>query len=143
MSAGIRFAPFAEEHTSQVHEFAPVPDGYSYLEALVVEFACKMGLSTSYACRGPSHTTASCGWRARQIWYARTSRPAARPQPLRRMESADTMSSRFICPIPNLLRPRADGLSISVNITLLDSGRERGRHGVSVESERHGYADRL
>ena len=127
MSAGITFRLFAEEHTFQLREFAPVPDGYGCLEALVAEFACKTELSTSYACRGPSHTTASCGWRARQVLYARTSRPAARPQALRRTENADSMRSRFTCAIPDLPRPRADGLSISVKISLLDTGSEAQR----------------
>src|SRR6516162_6034782 len=51
--------------------------------------------SISYACRGPSHTTAPCGCRARHVLYARTSRPSPRLQPATRTESADTMSSRF------------------------------------------------
>src|ERR1700751_3702980 len=99
ISAGITFGPFAENRTCQVRDFAPVPNGYGCLEAVVAEFACKTELSTSYACRGPSHTTASCGCRIRQVLYARTSRPPARPHPLRGMESSDTIRSRFTCAI--------------------------------------------
>jgi hypothetical protein len=60
---------------------------------------------TSYACRGPSHTTTSWECRERQALYARPSRSIERPQPVTRTGSVDRIINRFTGFLRNKRRP--------------------------------------
>jgi hypothetical protein len=90
---------------------------------MAADLAEKVKSSISYAWRGPSHTTTSCGCRERQALYARTSWFPARLQPLRRTARADTMGSRFTCSIPYLPYPRLYRPAVGLRFCCLGEGR--------------------
>src|SRR5256885_1534559 len=91
---------------------------------------------TSYACRGAPQITVSCEWRLRHVLYARTSRSAAKLQPLRMSESADKASSWFTCSIPDCLAPEFMVYPVSPNISLLGGGIDPGQ--VRAQEKKNG-----